>query len=224
MKLLLAEDTRDLNRAVTAVLEHNGYETDSVFDGEEALSLLRENVYDCVILDIMMPKLSGIEVLRGIRAEGDRTPVLLLTAKTQIDDRVEGLDAGADDYLTKPFAMKELLARIRSLTRRREEYADSIRTFGDLTLNEERLELTASSTIRLSNREFALLQQLLTHGGHPLAADWLLEHVWPDEPDADTQTVVLYISYLKGKLRSINSKTGIAGDAAGGFCLLLQEA
>ena len=153
MKLLLAEDTRDLNHALVTVLTMQNYDVDAAYDGEEALSFIRRNGYDGIILDIMMPKKSGLEVLREMRAQNITTPVLLLTAKSEVDDRVQGLDDGADDYLTKPFAMKELLARVRSLVRRGREYHAKELHCGDLTLNAESLELTAENTVRLSMKE-----------------------------------------------------------------------
>lgn len=208
-RLLLAEDTRDLNRALVAVLEHEGYEVDAVFDGEEAMTHIQERQYDCVVLDIMMPKQDGIQVLSRMRADGDYTPVLLLTAKTEIDDRVMGLDAGADDYLAKPFAMKELMARLRSLTRRRGEYAAHCMTYEDLSLNGQTFELTSGNTVRLSVKEFELMQVLVKNAGHGLTCTHLLGRVWRQESDADEDTVRLYVSYLRGKLKWVGSQVTI---------------
>ncbi len=163
MRLLLAEDTADLNRTVTMVLEHEGYEVDSALDGEQALELAMANTYDGVILDIMMPKKSGMEVLREMRKHQILTPVLLLTAKTEIDDRVAGLDAGADDYLAKPFAMKELLARIRSMIRRQDSYTEKEMRYMDISLNAEDFALTSGNSIRLSIKEFELMKNLLAN-------------------------------------------------------------
>ncbi len=219
MKLLLAEDTRDLNRALSAVLTHEKYEVDSVFDGAEALEHLQKNSYDGVILDIMMPKMSGLEVLSAIRKINITTPVLLLTAKAEIDDRVAGLDAGADDYLTKPFAMKELLARVRSMTRRRTEYSKKDLQFEDIMLNAESFELSAQNTVRLSIKEFELMQTLILNAGRPLGTQYLLDHVWAKEPEANDATVWLYISYLRGKLQAVDSKAMIEGSRSGDFVL-----
>lgn len=218
-KILLAEDTKDLNRAVSAVLEHSGYEVDAALDGEEALNNIIENVYDVVILDIMMPKLDGISVLKEMRMRNILTPVLLLTAKAEIDDRVEGLDAGADDYLTKPFAMKELLARVRSLTRRQEDYSIRDLTFADVELRADSFELIARNTVRLSIKEFELMQTLMMNRDHALETPWLLEHVWKNETDASEDAVWLYISYLKGKLQAVNSRVTIEGESGGSFRL-----
>ena len=208
-RLLLAEDTRDLNRALTTVLEHEGYEVVATFDGEEALEHILAESIDAVILDIMMPKKSGIEVLEEMRRRGLYTPVLMLTAKAEIDDRVAGLDAGADDYLTKPFAMKELLARVRSMTRRREEYEPNMLSFGDITLNGENFELASDNAVRLSVKEFELLQVLMRNAGRSLDFGYLLDHVWRQEPNETSDTVKLYASYLQGKLKWVGSTATI---------------
>ena len=223
MKLLIAEDTRDLNRAISAVLMHENYAVDSVFDGAEALEKLRSERYDGIILDIMMPKMSGLEVLQEIRKINIVTPVLLLTAKAEVDDRVAGLDAGADDYLTKPFAMKELLARVRSMTRRRTEYSARELTYEDIVLNAESFELSAKNSVRLSIKEFELMQALILNAGRDLDTKYLLEHVWSSEPDAQPDTVWLYISYLRGKLRSIDSRIIIVGLKNGSYRLAPRE-
>ena len=214
MKLLLAEDTRDLNRAVTVLLEHEGHTVDSAFDGEEALDFLHRDSYDCVILDIMMPKKDGLEVLREMRQRHMLVPVLLLTAKAEIDDRVTGLDAGADDYLSKPFAMKELLARVRALTRRRAEWSGEALSFGDVSLDAETFAMSAGNSVRLSIKEFELMQTLILNADVDLTAEHILSHVWKNEADARVDTVRLYISYLRGKLRAVGSRVTIAGEQA----------
>ena len=220
MKLLLAEDTRDLNHVVTTALTHSGYDVDSAFDGEEALDLILRNGYDGIILDIMMPKMDGLEVLAALRSRGIHTPVLLLTAKAEVDDRVTGLDAGADDYLTKPFALKELLARVRAMTRRRTEYTGSVLTYGDIRLDGQTFELSAENSVRLSVKEFELLQVLIQSAGQEVSSDYLLKAVWAEVPAADGDTLWLYISYLTGKLRSVASSVTIEGQRGGGFRLL----
>ncbi|MBR1740592.1 MAG: response regulator transcription factor [Lachnospiraceae bacterium] len=220
MKILLAEDTKDLNRAICAVLEHEGYEADPVYDGEEALSHIRENGYDAIILDIMMPKRDGIQVLREMRESNIITPVLLLTAKSEVDDRVNGLDAGADDYLTKPFAMKELLARVRAMTRRRTQYSGGDLSFADLKLKEANFELSCENAVRLSTKEFELLRTLIMNVEHPLDTEYLLSHVWEDEPDAASDTVWLYVSYLNRKLGAIASSAQIVGERGESFQLM----
>ncbi len=222
MKILLAEDTRDLNRVITVALQHEGYEVDPAYDGEEASERAFQNGYDLIVLDIMMPKKSGIEVLREIRSANSVTPVLLLTARAEVDDRVSGLDAGADDYLTKPFAMKELLARVRAMTRRKAEYGAGELKFGDLTLDADKFELTSENSIRLSVKEYELLQTLILHPDRDLDTGYLLERVWNNAPDATSDTVWLYISYLRGKLTSIASSVKILGERGGSYRLTLQ--
>ncbi|MDD6428672.1 response regulator transcription factor [Candidatus Weimeria sp. HCP3S3_B5] len=219
MKILLAEDTRDLNRAETAILTHEGYDVTSAYDGEQAVDCLEQDSFDAAILDIMMPKLDGIGVLKYMRENNILTPVLLLTAKTEVDDRVAGLDAGADDYLAKPFDMRELLARVRALVRRGREYNPKDMSFGDVSLKAEEMELSCENSVRLSAREFELMQLLMTHADGELSTDDILQKVWAAEPAADADTVWLYISYLKRKLTAIDSDLTINGEKGGGFRL-----
>ncbi len=219
MKILLAEDTSDLNRAITAILKHENYEVDSVFDGEEASQKINETDYDGVVLDIMMPKKDGIEVLKEMRSRHILTPVLLLTAKAEIDDRVAGLDAGADDYLPKPFAMKELLARIRSMTRRYVEYENESYEYVDLVLDPKTFALSAKNSISLSVKEFELMQMFLANTDIEFSTEHILEKVWKNERNAQADTVWLYISYLRGKLSSVGSKVSIEGERGGSFRL-----
>lgn len=223
IKVLLAEDTADLNRALSAILTHEGYDVTAVFDGEEALTCLRTNAYDAVILDIMMPQKDGLEVLSSMRAEGNNSPVLLLTAKAEVDDRVNGLDAGADDYLTKPFAMKELLARIRSMTRRRSSYSGGELRIGDLTLNAENFELRAENSVRLSIKEFELMQLLMKNAGKPLKTSFLLQHVWANDTGTGEETVWLYISYLRNKLNAVASHVSLEGTRGESFSLVNHQ-
>lgn len=219
MKILLAEDTRDMNHVLTAALTHEGYDVDSAFDGEEALDFVRTNGYDAIVLDIMMPKKDGLQVLKELREENIVTPVLLLTAKAEVDDRVNGLDAGADDYLTKPFAMKELLARVRAMTRRKTEYAAKKLQYGDFSLDDEKFELSCENSVRLSVKEFELLQALILNQNHEVSTQYLLEHVWDGAEEAGPDTVWLYISYLRGKLRSVASNVEIEGERGSSFRL-----
>lgn len=219
MKILLAEDTRDMNHVLTAALTHEGYDVDSAFDGEEALDFVRTNGYDAMVLDIMMPKKDGLQVLKELREENIVTPVLLLTAKAEVDDRVNGLDAGADDYLTKPFAMKELLARVRAMTRRKTEYAAKKLQYGDFSLDDEKFELSCENSVRLSVKEFELLQALILNQNHEVSTQYLLEHVWDGAEEAGPDTVWLYISYLRGKLRSVASNVEIEGKRGSSFRL-----
>jgi len=219
LKLLLAEDTIDLNHVITTGLKHCGFEVDQAYDGEQALNFLFNNGYDAIILDIMMPKKDGLEVLRELRNANIVTPVLMLTAKSEIDDRVEGLDAGADDYLSKPFAMKELFARVRAMTRRKREYADAVLTFADFTLDSEKFELKSENSIRLSVKEFELLQMLILRTTHEADTGYILQQIWKDSPEANNDTVWIYISYLKSKLAAIASNATISGSRNGSFRL-----
>lgn len=220
MKILLAEDTADLNKVLCTVLAHEGYTVDSVLDGEAAMERVDTNGYDCLILDIMMPKKDGIEVLREVRAKNILTPVIMLTAKSEIDDRVTGLDAGADDYLTKPFAMKELLARVRAMTRRKTNYAPNDLSYKDIQLHADTFELTAENSVRLSVKEFELMQLLVLNRNRPLATDYIIEQIWNRDSEVQPDTVWLYISYLKRKLKAIASETVITGDETNGYQLL----
>lgn len=208
-KVLFAEDTVDLNRAVSAVLEHEGFEVVSFYDGLEASDALSKTAFDLAILDIMMPGKSGLEVLRDMRASGNVTPVILLTAKTEIDDRVEGLEVGADDYLPKPFAMKELVARVRSLARRNTDYGVGDLAFGDLTLNAETYELKVQNGVRLSHVEFELLRTFILNPDRVLSATYLLDRVWSGDGEADESTVDLYVRYIANKLEAVSSKVTI---------------
>ncbi len=223
MKLLFAEDTHDLSRAVCAVLAHEGYEVDTAFDGEEAADLIHKNGYDAIVLDIMMPKKNGIEVLKELRESNIVTPVLLLTAKSEIDDRVTGLDAGADDYLTKPFAMKELLARLRAMTRRRTQYQGGDLTYKDLMLKETNFELSSENSVRLSIKEFELLRTLLMNAERALSSSYLLEQIWNEEPEASEDTLWLYISYLNRKLSAVASSVKILGSRGESYQLVSEE-
>ena len=204
-KILYAEDTVELSRAVSVVLEHEGFEVMTCYDGEQAAQILATEAFDVAILDIMMPKKSGIEVLREMRETGNVVPVILLTAKTEVDDRVEGLMAGADDYLPKSFAMKELVARVHSLARRNTDYGTGNLTLGDIELNAETYELKSNNSIRLSPVEFELLRTLILNLKRPLSSDFLLGRVWADDDEADAETVSLYVRYLRNKLDAIGS-------------------
>ncbi len=221
MKILLAEDTTELNKAVTQVLKMQGYEVDSAFNGQEAVDLAGSGSYDCMIFDIMMPVKDGITALKEIRASGDVTPVILLTAKAEVDDRVEGLDAGADDYLTKPFAMKELLARVRSQERRKASYTPNDLTLGSVKLSVSEQELSARNSIRLSNKEVKLMEFLMLNADKELATGAIFAHVWQkEEVEGDPEDAVwIYISYLRQKLMSINADIGIEGMKGGSFVL-----
>ena len=215
MRLLLAEDEHGLSDAICAVLKHSNYTVDAVYNGEDALDYLRTGVYDGAILDIMMPKRDGISVLKTARAEGLTLPILLLTAKSEIDDRVLGLDSGADDYLTKPFAMKELLARIRVMTRRKAETTDNTLTFGDLSLDIATFEIRCGEkSLRLANKEFQMLHMLMANPGQIISTDKFMDKIWGWDSETELNVVWVYISYPRKKLASIDADVSSAGRSA----------
>ena len=220
MKLLLAEDEPAMSEAVTDILEYHRYQVDAVYDGIEALDYIHSGNYDGIILDIMMPGMSGLEVLKKIRQEGVRTPVLLLTAKSEIEDRIEGLDAGADDYLPKPFAMGELLARVRAMLRRREEYQPDLRSFGDLSLDSGTAELRCKDKkVVLPKVEYQMMEVLMLNHGIYLSSEDLLEKVWGYDTEADVGAVWVYISYLRKRIQAVGSAVRITAKRNIGYTL-----
>lgn len=210
MRLLLCEDEIELSNALVAMLKHNNYSVDAVYDGEEALHYLETENYDGVILDIMMPKVDGITVLKTIRSKGNTVPVLMLTAKSEIDDKVLGLDSGADDYLTKPFSTKELVSRIRAITRRKNEITDSVLNFGDITLDRLTFELQSEKgSVRLSNKEFQMLEMLMINPLHIIPTDRFMEKIWGYDSDSEIHVVWVCISSLRKKLIGIGADVEI---------------
>ena len=224
MKLLLAEDEEELNQALSAVLKHNNYSVDSVYDGQEALDYLEMGEYDGVILDIMMPKKNGLEVLREVRAKKNQVPVLILTAKSQLDDKVEGLDAGADDYLAKPFEMKELLARVRAITRRQSQLTEPVLSFENITLDRAYFELgVGGEKIRLANKDFQIMEMLLTNPGQVISTDRFMEKIWGYDSDTEINVVWVYISNLRKKLSSLGANAEIKAVRNQGYSLVKKE-
>ncbi len=220
MKLLYAEDERAMSEAVTDILEYHKYQVDPVYDGEEALDYIRAGSYDGIILDVMMPRMDGLEVLKRIRAGGDRTPVLLLTARSQIEDRIEGLDLGADDYLPKPFDMGELLARVRAMLRRREEYRPDVKTFGDIALSPHTYELSCGTrSLVLPGLEYRMMETLIINKGIFLSSEDLLDKVWGYDSEADLGSVWVYISYLRKRLAAVGSSVTIRARRGIGYRL-----
>ncbi len=201
MRILIVEDQKDLNKIINKALTAEGYSADSCFDGEEALDYMDMAQYDGIIMDIMMPKMNGIEVLRQMRSEGNNTPVLFLTARDSIDDRVEGLDTGASDYLVKPFAFEELLARIRAMTRKAAGSQTNILTAADLTLDSGSHAVTrAGRDISLSAKEFALLEYMLRNKGKVLTREMIENNLWNFDYAGGTNAVDVYIRYLRKKI------------------------
>ena len=220
MRILLAEDERELSDALVAILKHNNYEVDPVYDGQEALDYIMNENYDGVILDIMMPKMDGITVLKNIRQQNNDVPVLILTAKSEIDDKVLGLDSGADDYLSKPFAAKELLARLRSITRRTTDAVSAVLSFGNISLNCATFELSSESgNIHLQNKEFQMLQMLISNPRQIIAPERFIEKIWGYDSEAEANVVWVYISYLRKKLLTLNANIMIKATRNQGYSL-----
>lgn len=220
MKILVAEDEPQLLRVLTVAMEHAGYDVDPVDNGLKAVEHAKENSYDVIMLDIMMPVMDGITALKKIRESGDKTYILMLTAKAEVDDRVTGLDSGADDYLTKPFSLKELLARLRSKERREDDFTPNKLELGDITLNVSKQELVSHNSIRLSGTETQLMNYFLLNQNKELSTEELLNHVWKNDIDANADVVWIYISYLRQKLQSIQSSVRIEGDKGDSYKLV----
>lgn len=209
MRILLAEDEKALSKALVKLLERNNYSVDAVYDGTEALNYLESGDYDAAILDIMMPKMDGIEVLKTIRAMGDQIPVLMLTAKSEIEDRVLGLDSGANDYLPKPFDTRELLARIRCMTRSKEEPDTKLR-MGNIALDRANYELSSTiGSFRLTNKEFQIMELLLLNPNKIFSSEIIMEKIWGYDSEAEINVVWVYISYLRKKLAALDATVRI---------------
>ena len=220
MKLLYAEDERSLSEAVVDVLEYHKYTVDAVYDGQDALDYAQTEAYDGIILDIMMPRLSGLEVLSRLRRAGSRTPILLLTAKTEIEDRIQGLDLGADDYLPKPFAMAELLARVRAMLRRREDFTPDVLSLGNLTLNRQSYELRVGENgMVLPKLEFQIMELLMLNKGIYLSTEDILVKVWGYDTEAEIGIVWVYLSYLRKKLASLGADVVVKAKRNIGYTL-----
>ncbi len=213
MRILLAEDEAALSKAYAQVLIMQGYEVESVYDGKAALEAANGGTYDLMIFDVMMPKMSGLEVLKALREAGNTTYVIMLTAMSELDDKVEGLEMGADEYLTKPIPLKELAARVRSLERRIDtNYNENVLTFGSVKLNVSQQELSAKNSIILAGKETKLMEVLMLNKNKKLSTEYIYNHVWSKDDDSDTGYVWIYISYLKQKLKAINANVDILGE------------
>lgn len=206
-----------------AIFKHQGFEADWAENGAIAVDLAQKKNYDCMIFDIMMPVKDGITALKELREAGDVTPVIMLTAKSEVDDRITGLDSGADDYLTKPFAIGELLARIRSLTRRNKDFTPTILSAGSTSLDTEEQELSAHNSIRLSGKETKLMKLFMLNENKELSTSYLFQKIWSGEEGGDESVVWIYISYLREKLSAINSDLSIFGEEGQSFRLALRE-
>ena len=219
MRILLAEDERSLSRVLTAKFRMNNYSVDAVFDGESALEYLLSCDYDAAVLDIMMPKMDGITVLKKLRASGSRLPVLMLTAKSEVDDKVLGLDSGANDYLAKPFEMKELLARLRAITRSRET-ADNKLRWGNVSLDRATFELSSPTmSFRLANKEYQMMELFLSNPRQVFSTERLMERIWGYDSDSEVTVVRVYVSYLRKKLAALGADVQIKASRNAGYSL-----
>lgn len=220
MRLLLADDEKELSNALVAILKHSNYTVDAVYTGTDALDYALTGEYDGIILDIMMPGMEGTEVLKKIREKGLSTPVLFLTAKTEVEDRIKGLDLGADDYLPKPFDMGELLARVRAMLRRKEDFAPTNLSCGNLTLDRAGYELSTPGheKIRLAGREFQMMEMLMTSPGRIVSVDTFMDRIWADG-EADINVVWVYISNLRKKLASLEATCEIRASRGVGYSI-----
>lgn len=224
MKLLYAEDEVSLSEAVVDILTFHKFTVDAVYNGTDALAYAEASPYDGIILDIMMPGLNGLEVLRRLRRSGNTTPILLLTAKTEIEDRIQGLDLGADDYLSKPFAMGELLARVRAMLRRRENYTPDLLQYGNVTLNRQTFTLSGGAqSFQLPKVEYRLMETLMLNRGIYLSSEELLTRVWGYDTEAELGAVWVYISYLRKRLTALNANVTIRAKRNVGYTLEVGE-
>ena len=220
MRLLLAEDEKALSSALQVILKHNNYSVDAVYNGQDAYDYIMAGVYDGVILDVMMPKMDGFTVLSKIRAEGCDVPVIMLTAKAEIDDKINGLDLGADDYLAKPFETKELLARIRAITRRKSEAVSADMKYGDCTLNSLNYELSSvGGSVKLQNKEYQIMELLMANQNSIISAELMMEKIWGYDSDTEISVVWVNISYLRKKLNQICSSVAIKAVRNQGYTL-----
>ena len=220
MRLLLAEDEKELSKAIVAILKHNNYSVDAVYDGKSALDWAMTGNYDGILLDLMMPEMNGLDVLVSLRARGIDTPVIILTAKSEVDDRIAGLDAGADDYLPKPFAMGELLARVRAITRRKSGFTPNTLSVGNLSLNRESYELLCNGeTIRLAGKEYQMIEMLMSNPNNLISVDQFMERIWGYDSDTENSVVWVYISNLRKKLVSMGADVEIKATRNAGYYL-----
>jgi two-component system response regulator ArlR len=219
MRILLAEDERTLSRALVKIFEKNNYSADAVYNGEDALEYLAAGNYDVAVFDVMMPKMDGITALKKLRASENHIPVLILTAKSEIDDKVSGLDSGANYYMTKPFDAKELLAAIRAITRNTAQLDNKI-CFGNISLDRSTYELASSTgSYRLANKEFQMMEMLISNPRHIISAEQFMEHIWGFDNEAEINVVWVYVSYLRKKLTALGANITIRSSRNVGYSL-----
>lgn len=220
MRVLLVEDEVPLSQAISEILKKNGFPTDAAYDGLSGLEYAMSGVYDLVILDIMMPKMNGIQVLKSLREAKNAVPVLMLTARDEVEDKVNGLDSGADDYMTKPFSTDELLARIRALTRRRGDPVDEDLTFGDLTLRTKRYELVSGeNSVKVSQKEYQILETLFYNPEQILTKERLIDKIWGGDSEAEYNNVEVYISFIRKKMQFLGTNVEIKTVRGAGYLL-----
>ena len=220
MRLLIAEDDNDIRKALIALLQKNNYTVDGTDNGLDAYMFASQGQYDGIILDIMMPGLDGLEVLSKLRSEKNAVPVLLLTAKSEVEDRVKGLDAGADDYLPKPFSVSELLTRVRAMLRRREQYQAEILSYGNLSLNSASFELICNDQkLALSSREYQIMEMLMHAPTSIVTSNNLMEQIWGWDSDVSVNNIWVYISNLRKKLQQLDTSVSIRAVRGVGYCL-----
>ncbi len=220
MRLLIAEDERELSNAVAAILKHNNYSVDAVYDGRAALDWAMTGNYDGILLDLMMPEMNGLDVLKNLRLNGIETPVMILTAKSEVEDVIVGLDSGADDYLPKPFAMGELLARVRAMTRRKNSYTPNILALSNVSLNRETYELACGGqTIRLVGKEFQMLEMLMSNPNRLISVEQFMERVWGYDSETESSVVWVYISNIRKKLTQIGADIELKATRNAGYYL-----
>ena len=221
MRVLIAEDEVQMARVLSTALAHEGYKVDVAQDGQTAVDMASQNAYDVMVMDVIMLKKTGIEAVEEIRQSGSQAHIIMLTAMSEIDDRVTGLDAGADDYLTKPFSLKELLARLRSMARRVDSFTPNILEVGSVTLNVGEQELSSQNTIRLAGKEAKMLEFFMLNVGKTLSTERLFNHVWSnDAVGVDSGYVFMYVSYLRQKLKSVGANLDIIGDEGRDYTLV----
>lgn len=218
MRILIVEDEYSLADAVTAILKKEQYFVDAVYDGRDGLDYALSGIYDLILLDIMLPKMNGLDVLKEIRNNNISTPVMLLTAKSEVDDKIKGLDYGADDYLTKPFNKGELLARVRALTRRKGEIPSNELAFGDIVLNQSTYELCCGAqSLKLGAKEFRIMQMLMYAPKNIISKDEFIEKIWGYDSEAEYNSIEVYISFLRKKLGAIKSTVQIKASRGIGY-------
>ena len=223
MRILIVEDEKALSRVLVKIFEKNYYSVDAVYNGQEALDYIATGNYDIVLMDVMMPVMDGITALKKIRADGNQIPVLLLTAKSEVDDKVMGLDSGANYYITKPFDTKELLAAVRAITRK-EEQTDNRLHFGNITLDTSTYELASDTdSVKLTNKEFQMMEMFMSNPKILVSADTLMERIWGYDSDSEINVVWAYISYLRKKLKNLNANFTIKSSRNSGYSLELTD-